>query len=214
MQTKAASALYDYWTRQRGERTVPLRSAIEPADIAAILPDVFILEDSRLHDPRFRLAGTRFCAQFGRELKGTDFHALFAPDMRVRVAKIAGNVMAQAAPAVLQVQLVDGALDTTDAEILLLPLATKGKTADRIIGAFAPLPGQRQPLAAFRYATLGALSVIDPERPQALAGHRPSIPMPTSIMAMRPAGFGQTVSRVMHLRIFEGGRQADDVREG
>lgn len=214
MQTKAATALYDYWTRQRGERTVPLRSTIEPADIAPILPDIFILESGRMHASRFRLAGTRFCAQFGRELKGMDFDALFAPDQRSRVARIAENVMTQAAPAILDIQLVDGTLDTTDAEIVLLPLATKGKAADRIIGAFAPLPGQRQPLSAFRYATLSGLSVVDPERPQEPAGNRPSIAMPTSVMAVRPAGFGQTVSRVMHLRIFEGGRKVGNAREG
>jgi hypothetical protein len=32
-------------------------------------------------------------------------------------------------------------------------------------------------------------------------------------MAMRPPALGQTVSRVLHLRIFEGGRQAEDLRE-
>lgn len=210
MQTKAVTALYDYWTRQRGDRRVPVRSAIEPADIASILPDVFILEQGRLHDPRFRLAGTRLCAQFGRELKTTAFDALFAPDQRTRIARITENVMAHAAPAVLQIALVDGRLDTTEAEIVLLPLASKGKAADRIIGAFAPLPGQRPPLSAFRYATLGALSVIDPSRADSLEGNRPAVPMPTSVMAMRPAGLGQTVSRVLHLRIFEGGRRTDD----
>jgi hypothetical protein len=210
MQTKAVTALYDYWTRQRGDRAVPLRSAIEPADIAPILPDVFILEHNRLDDPRFRLAGTRLCAQFGRELKGAGFDKLFAPDLRLRVARITENVMAHAAPAVMQIALVDGSLDTTEAEIVLLPLATKGKAADRIIGAFAPLPGQRQPLSAFRYATLGALSVIDPSRANSFGGNRPAVPMPTSIMAVRPAGLGQTMSRVLHLRIFEGGRQGDD----
>lgn len=210
MQTKAITALYDYWTRRRGERGVPLRSAIEPADIAPILPDVFILEHGRLHDPRFRLAGTRLCAQFGRELKATAFDALFAPDQRTRIARITENVMAHAAPAVMQIALVDGRLETTEAEIVLLPLASKGKVADRIIGAFAPLPGQRQPLSAFRYATLGALSVIDPNRARSLKGNRPAVPMPTSVMAVRPIGLGQTVNRVLHLRIFEGGRPADD----
>jgi hypothetical protein len=213
MQTKAVTALYDYWTRQRGERAVPLRSAIEPADIAAILPDIFILEHSRLQDPRFRLAGTRFCAQFGRELKGIAFDALFAPDQRNRVARIVENVMAHSAPATMQVQLVDGVLDTTDAEIVLLPLASKGRTADRIVGAFAPLPGQRQPLAAFRYATLSALSVIDTSRAGAAIGNRPAVPMPASIMAMRPPALGQTVSRVLHLRIFEGGRPSEDTQK-
>ena len=213
MQTKAVTALYDYWTRQRGDRAVPLRSAVEPADLAPILPDVFILEHGRLHDPRFRLAGTRICAQFGRELKGTGFDALFAPDLRTRIARITENVMAHGAPAVMQIQLVDGTLDTTEGEIVLLPLASKGKVADRIIGAFSPLPGQRQPLSAFRYATLGSLSVIDPSRARSFAGNRPAIPMPASIMAMRQAGLGQTVNRVLHLRIFDGGRQAKDAQE-
>jgi len=207
MDTKAATTLYDYWTRQRGERTVPLRNTIEPADIAAILPDVFMLEYGRMHAPRFRLAGTRMCAQFARELKGLDFDVLFAPDQRGRVARMAENVMAEGVPAIMRIRLVDGALENTEAEIVLLPLATAGRTADRIIGTFAPLPGQRQPLSAFRYATLDALSVVDPARKDDLTGNRPPIPMPTSVMAMRPAGFGQKISRVMHLRIFEGGRK-------
>ncbi|MXN53562.1 PAS domain-containing protein [Shinella sp. AETb1-6] len=209
MQTRAATTLYDYWTRQRGRQALPLRSAIEPADIAGILPDVFILEHAEAQAPLFRLAGTRICAQFARELKGTGFDRLFAPDLRERVGRIAENVMAQTAPAILLIQLVDGALDTTQAEITLLPLATQGRTADRIIGAFAPLPGQRQPLSAFRYATIDTLTVIDPDRTDTLAAPRPSIPVPTSIMTMRPAGIGQAMSRVMHLRIFEGGRKTE-----
>jgi len=209
MQTKAATTLYDYWTRQRGRQALPLRSAIEPADIAGILPDVFILEHAEAKAPLFRLAGTRICAQFARELKGTGFDRLFASDLRDRVGRIAENVMAQTAPTILNIQLVDGALDTTQAEIMLLPLATQGRTADRIIGAFAPLPGQRQPLSAFRYATIDTLTVIDPDRTDTLAAPRPSIPVPTSIMTMRPAGIGQAMSRVMHLRIFEGGRKTE-----
>lgn len=209
MQTKAATTLYDYWTRQRGRQALPLRSAIEPADIAGILPDVFILEHAEAQAPLFRLAGTRICAQFARELKGTGFDRLFAPDLRERVGRIAENVMAQTAPTILNIQLVDGALDTTQAEIMMLPLATQGRTADRIIGAFAPLPGQRQPLSAFRYATIDTLTVIDPDRTDKLAAPRPSIPVPTSIMTMRPAGIGQAMSRVMHLRIFEGGRKTE-----
>jgi len=205
MQTKAVTALYDYWTEKRGERAVPLRNAIDPAEIAPILPDIFILESARLGAPRFRLAGTRICAQFARELKGTALDALFTPDQRARVSRIAQDVMAGEVSAVLQIVLVDGRLDTTEAEILLLPLATKGRTADRIIGAFSPLPGQPRPLAAFRHATLGAVSAAGSERPPL-----PAASPPTSVMAIRPSAFGQAMHRVLHLRVFEGGRRPDD----
>jgi len=208
MRTKTAEALYDYWTRRRGDRPVPLRRDIEPADLARILPDLFILEHGAAADPRFRLAGTRLCAQFGRELKGGRFDALFPPDQRDRIARTVENVMAHRTPAILLVEAVDGALETTEIEIVLLPLATTGRLADRIIGAFAPLPGQPQPLSAFRYMTLSAVSAIDTERAGSALGQRPAVSMPASVMRVRPAAdfLGQKMSRVLHLRVFEGGR--------
>lgn len=212
MQTKAATALYEYWTRRRGGRPVPLRSDIEPADLARILPDLFILEHSAASDPRFRLAGTRLCAQFGRELKGGRFDALFPADQRNRIARVGENVMAHRTPAVLLVEAVDGALEVTDVEIVLLPLATKGRIADRIIGAFAPLPGQAQPLSAFRHMTLSAVSAIDAA---SVPGHHPHATMPASVMSVRPAAdlLGRKMGRVLHLRVFEGGRGQDDTRK-
>src|SRR5690606_25564754 len=44
MQTTAAITLHSYWTERRGRRPAPLRSEMEPAHLATILPDVFILE--------------------------------------------------------------------------------------------------------------------------------------------------------------------------
>lgn len=214
MRTKTAAALYEYWTRRRGGRPVPLRRDIEPADLARILPDLFILEHSAAADPRFRLAGTRLCAQFGRELKGGPFDALFPPDQRNRVARAVENVMARRMPAILLGEAVDGALETTEIETVLLPLATTGERADRIIGAFVPLPGQAQPLSAYRYVTLAAVSAIDTERADPALKERPAVAMPASVMRVRPAAdfLGQRMSRVLHLRVFEGGRGRDDAR--
>jgi hypothetical protein len=207
MQTKTALHLYDYWMRRRGSREMPLRREIEPGDIAPILPDLFIVEHSRSADPRFRLAGTRLCAHFGRELRGGGFDGLFAPDLRNRIARITENVMAHRAPAVMMVTAYDGNGESTEAEIILLPLASSGRIADRIIGAFSPVASSRPGPIPFRYVTLDKLAVIDTARENAFLRSRPPIAMPTSIMAVRPAGLGETVRKVLHLRIFEGGRQ-------
>ena len=203
MQTRAASALYDYWNEQRGNRPLPLRGEIEPAGLAAVLPDLFILEYDGTADPRFRLAGTRLCAQFARELKGSRFDALFAPDERNRIARIAVNVMAHRAPALLLVDMLDGGRETTGVEIVLLPLATRGRLADRVIGAFAPLPGMRPPLSAFRHGTLASVSTIDTAR----AGNRRPTAAPSSSVVT------VAMSRVLHLRVFEGGRTRENASE-
>ena len=70
MKHEKSTSLFQYWNRLRGNRPAPRRTEIEPADIKANLADTFILEQDTRGRPMFRLAGTRLCATFGRELKG------------------------------------------------------------------------------------------------------------------------------------------------
>ena len=69
MRSKTTREIYAYWNALRGQRDVPARSQIEPARIRHILPDLFILERTQRGDIRFRLAGTRICGLFARELR-------------------------------------------------------------------------------------------------------------------------------------------------
>ena len=54
-----------------------MRTEIEPADIKTLLADTFILEKDARGEAVFRLAGTRLCAIYGRELKGFAFVSLW-----------------------------------------------------------------------------------------------------------------------------------------
>ena len=51
----------------------PERTDIEPGAIRAVLADAFILALDRGAGHPIRLAGTRMCALFGREIKGKSF---------------------------------------------------------------------------------------------------------------------------------------------
>lgn len=202
MQTTAAITLHSYWTERRGGRPAPLRSEIEPAHLATILPDVFILESDR-RGPRIRLAGTRFCAQFGRELKGCAFAELFTMAGRERVLRAADRVLKDQMPVVLTAHAEGADRDTTVVEMVLLPLASRERTVDRILGAFAPFANQRMPLAAFRHMMLGNLAVV---RDHPVADDN-AIHAPASLTIARPAEAGGTMQRVLHLRIFDGGKR-------
>ncbi len=85
MKHPSTQALFAYWTRQRGSRPAPDRSEIDPADIRHALGDTLMLAADFVDQLRFRLAGTRVCALFGRELKGEAFASLWSEDS---VAKI------------------------------------------------------------------------------------------------------------------------------
>ena len=62
------------------------RAEIDPAAIRHALGDIFMLAADFVDGIRFRLAGTRVCALFGRELKGERFNALWSEASRAQIA--------------------------------------------------------------------------------------------------------------------------------
>ena len=73
MKQRSLQILYKYWNGVRAGRIAPRRLEIEPARIAGILAETFMLERITAAEFQFRLAGSRLCELFGSELRGTDF---------------------------------------------------------------------------------------------------------------------------------------------
>ena len=136
----ASSALVlDYWTDRRRNRPAPDRADIDPAEIRQALGDTFMLAADFVDELRFRLAGTRVCALFGREIKGESFTALWSADSRSQIDDLIAVVTNEAVGAVagLVGTAADGA--ETEVEMLLLPLAHTGHARIRALGVLAPL---------------------------------------------------------------------------
>ena len=92
MKHATSRELYDYWDRLRRGQPAPHRGDIEPSDIRRILADTFILEVGDRETYMIRLAGTRICALYGREIKATNFLDLWAADDRQAIATLAAAV--------------------------------------------------------------------------------------------------------------------------
>jgi hypothetical protein len=95
MKHHTTQALFNYWTRKRGRRRAPVRSDIDPADIRRILADTFILTADFVNEIRVRLAGTRVCALFAREIKGETFDDLWSEASREQVHDLVTAVVAK-----------------------------------------------------------------------------------------------------------------------
>jgi hypothetical protein len=139
MKHASTRALFDYWNRRRGRRRAPARSDIDPADIRHVLGDTFMLAADFVDEIRFRLAGTRVCALFARELKGEAFNNLWGDTTREHIDRLLTPVINE------NEGVVAGALGRTEdgagveLELLLLPLAFDGRTRLRVLGVLAPL---------------------------------------------------------------------------
>jgi hypothetical protein len=139
MKHATSRELYAYWNRLRRNRPAPRRGEIEPSDIRRLLADTFILEVADRDSFPVRLAGTRLCRLYCREIKSGDFLDLWRRNDREAVATLAAAVSVDAAAAVVTIEATTASSRGVTCEILLLPLRHNGPGYDRILGSFAPL---------------------------------------------------------------------------
>jgi hypothetical protein len=139
MKHAASRELYAYWDTRRGKRPAPERSEIEPGAIRQVLSDAFIVAVDGGAGHPFRLAGTRICALFGRELKSEPFIGLWAAASQPTIADLITILDQEHVGTVAGVTARNGDGEPVDLELLLLPLSSTRPSLARAIGILAPL---------------------------------------------------------------------------
>lgn len=139
MKHATSRMLFAYWDQLRGERAAPERADIVPGAIRHVLADTFILGLDEDGLGRFRLAGTRCSALFGRDLKDQSLASLWPDARQAEIQRHVGIVASETAA--LVAGLVGTAENgwTVDLELLLLPLRHRGQTSARALGALSPV---------------------------------------------------------------------------
>jgi hypothetical protein len=100
---------------------------------------MFMLTTDFVDEIRFRLAGTRVCALFARELKGEAFNDLWDDQSRECINGLLASVVSENEGVVAGVRGRTGHTAAIELELLLLPLEVDGKTRIRALGILAPL---------------------------------------------------------------------------
>jgi hypothetical protein len=138
MKHSSTRAVFEYWNKRRGMRSAPGRNEIDPADIRVALGDTFMLAADFVDQQRFRLAGTRVCALFCREVKGEEFTALWSESSRKPVAELLMIVNEESVGVVAGVTARTEEGHDAELEMLLLPLAHSGHARIRALGVLVP----------------------------------------------------------------------------
>jgi hypothetical protein len=207
MRNDGTNELFAYWNRLRGTRAAPERGEVAPASIGKNLADTFIIQALGHGEPRFRLAGTRICSIYGRELRGSTFASLWQTKDRSNIARLVKNSMNN--KSVVQLNYEGRTTRGRKAlfQLILLPLANEAN--DRHILGMVTSPGRPFWLEtdAIIENRLQSISIIDPRYPSrslsssAIAAD-PEIPATKGLAASQ-----SIISRkVAHLRVFDGGK--------
>jgi hypothetical protein len=140
MRQKTSKLLYDYWNDVRKGRLAPCRYEIEPAKIAMLLPETFIVECEGTQNYKIRLAGTRICEQFGRELRGTRLLDFWLPNDREALETLLHNVVADGAVAVARFSAEkEDEHRRAYFEMTLMPLIHADHTVNRMLGCLTAI---------------------------------------------------------------------------
>ena len=139
MRHRNTELLLGYWSKLRGTRRVPARADIEPRALKRLLPDLFIVDRADRNSYPFRLAGTRMCWLFGRELRDANFLHFFRGACERQARDTFEHALRIATPA--SIYTIAETLDhrTLRAEILVLPVADPNGRVSRLLGAYTPL---------------------------------------------------------------------------
>jgi hypothetical protein len=139
MKQASSRDVFNYWNERRGVRPAPDRSEIEPGAVRRALGDTFILAFDAGAEHPFRLAGTRVCALFCRELKGQTFVDLWAEGQRAPLRELIAIVAEESVGIVAGASGAGPRRETLDLELLLLPLSHRDGKHARLLGVLAPI---------------------------------------------------------------------------
>jgi hypothetical protein len=158
MKHPSTRAVFEYWNKRRGTRAAPERGEIDPSEIRLALGDTFMLAADFVDQLRFRLAGTRVCALFCREIKGEIFTAAWGEASRKAIEELLVIVNEEAVGVVAGLTARTEEGHEAELEMLLLPLAHSGHARIRALGVLAPtVPPYwlgTQPVTALELVTL------------------------------------------------------------
>lgn len=209
MKHEGSIQLFQYWNRIRDGRPAPRRTEVEPADIKTLLGDTFILEQDVRGEAVFRLAGTRLCATYGRELKGFAFSSLWRERDRRMIARLAGGVFRDKTIVVVSYSGTSRNGRGIPLEMLLLPLEG-GEDNRRALGIVSadgrPYWLGVDPLAE---AAIESVRVVDADREPLFLRNRPAVAVDTVDAGLHLPGsdlIHAGARRIRHLLVLPGGR--------
>lgn len=131
------AGLYAYWQKKRGDRLMPSRADIDPSEIAAVLPHVFLIESvPPPHYYRYRIHGSALAEFHGRDFTGLAIHETISKEDADQVIRVFDGIAAARAPLFATGPVFWTRQDEFKGfEACILPLSADGATVNMLLGA-------------------------------------------------------------------------------
>ena len=142
MKHETSMALYAYWRSCSGQKGVPARD-IRPAELAPLLPSLFLIDMDLAAGARFRFCGAALAMRYGRDLTDESFLDLWSGEDRATLERGLKAFSPGRAGFVAGVMAETMGAGFTAFEMLVLPLAGASAMAGAI-GSMVRIGGHEE----------------------------------------------------------------------
>lgn len=195
MRHNATKHVFTYWRRLCGKASAPERQALNPVDLGRHLANILLLERAEDGTVVIRIAGSRVCALFGRELRGVPLADLFIPLATDDLAEMLSTVSGDCLPVIGGISALLGGRLTVEAELLLMPLLHNGGTEERMLAVLSLSSEERTADGSCHGFDILTFRVLTDETTRYLHPAEPILPFGTRVRERRG-----------HLTVLDGGR--------
>lgn len=131
--------LYRFWETTRAAQSAPSRNTLDLSQIRELVPNLFIIaRDGTSRMFRWRLAGTRACDLFRRELTGGDVLAGWDSFQGDIISRFLGGVVQNLQPCILRLRLRTDLGQMIGVEMVGLPIQASDGQNIHIFGGLFP----------------------------------------------------------------------------
>ena len=128
--------LLAYWEERRGDRLIPALKSIEPDDIRALLPIIYMVDVSlEPLDLAYRLLGSDIVSRSQGDYTGQRLRDLPSQAPPSQIWRLYESAVVHQSPHVLFVRLIDH--PSLHVEMLALPLSCKDHRVDTLLGGIS-----------------------------------------------------------------------------
>lgn len=143
MELKAPEAeplqrLQAYWERKKGDRSAPPKSAIDPAELRDLLPNILLI-DVIGQPPRFRarLFGSALVEAYGEEVTGRFGEDVDLDEVHDELMSFVERAVSECKPQYLRTAFTKHSGRHLRYEQILLPLSDDGANVNMLLSAYA-----------------------------------------------------------------------------
>ena len=127
--------LFSHWEALRAERAYPTREEFIFEPIKDLLPDMVILDRDHLRDSfRYRLAGSRVCGLFGKNLTTTDALLNWDNFEKNIISKQLNTALLQFQPSLIRMRLTTDTGQIVALEFIALPIQLRDSDRMQLVG--------------------------------------------------------------------------------